>query len=95
MPSVWEETAGLAAMEQMIRGKPTIVADIGGLSEIVGDGGLKFSPGDVHSLAACMARFLDDPSLIDRIGKRALERATRLFTTGEMVANHMRLYQKL
>jgi len=30
-----EETAGLAAMEQMIRGRMVIAADIGGLSEVV------------------------------------------------------------
>src|SRR5207253_571717 len=48
MPSVWEETAGLAAIEQMMRGKLVIVSDIGGLGEIVSDGGLKFRPGDAR-----------------------------------------------
>ena len=43
MPSRWEETAGLAAIEQMMRGGVVVAADIGGLSEVVGDAGLKFS----------------------------------------------------
>ena len=32
MPSMWEETAGLAAIEQMMRGRLVIAADIGGLA---------------------------------------------------------------
>ena len=50
MPSQWEETAGLAVMEKMMRGGLVVVADIGGLSEVVGDAGLKFAPGDVETL---------------------------------------------
>ena len=46
MPSVWEETAGLSAIEHMMRGRVVIAAEIGGLSEVVGDAGLKFAPGD-------------------------------------------------
>jgi len=56
MPSVSEETAGLAAMEQMMRGRLVVCADIGGLTEIVGDAGLKFPPGDATALAACLRR---------------------------------------
>ncbi|MFZ0911571.1 MAG: glycosyltransferase family 4 protein [Candidatus Acidiferrales bacterium] len=95
MPSIWEETAGLAAMEQMARGKATIVADIGGLSEVVADGGLKFPPGDASALANCMAKLLDDPALIDSLGKRARDRAAELFSVHEMVNNHARVYRKI
>ena len=31
MPSEWEETAGLAAIEQMMRGGVVIASDIGGI----------------------------------------------------------------
>src|SRR6202051_5059582 len=54
MPSTWEEPAGLAAIEQMMRGRLVIVADIGGLAEVVGDAGLKFAPGNAVSLADCL-----------------------------------------
>ena len=36
MPSIKEETAGLAAMEQM-QGRLVVATDIGGLAEVVGD----------------------------------------------------------
>ena len=40
MPSVWEETAGLAAIEHMMRGRLVIASKIGGLGEVVGDAGI-------------------------------------------------------
>src|SRR5207244_12278931 len=43
MPSICEETAGLAAIEQMIRGRLVIVSDIGGLGEVVDGAGVKFA----------------------------------------------------
>jgi glycosyltransferase involved in cell wall biosynthesis len=54
MPSVWEETAGLAAIEQMMRGRVVLAADIGGLGEMVGDGGVKFRAFDSEDLASKM-----------------------------------------
>jgi glycogen synthase len=36
MLSVCEETAGLSAIEQMMRGRLVIVSVIGGLTEVVG-----------------------------------------------------------
>jgi glycosyltransferase involved in cell wall biosynthesis len=95
MPSIWEETAGLAAMEHMARGKPTIVADIGGLAEIVADSGLKFPPGDSQALADRMAKFLDDPALVLQLGAAARKRADQLFTESGMIRGHDQIYQKI
>ncbi len=44
IPSRCEEAAPLAAIEPMMRGGLVIAADIGGLGELVGSGGLKFPP---------------------------------------------------
>jgi glycogen synthase len=44
MPSVWEETAGLSAIEQMMRGRLVIASRIAGLGEMVGDAGSRFFP---------------------------------------------------
>src|SRR5262249_27347130 len=70
MPSIWEETAGLAAIEQMMRGRLVIISDIGGLAEVVGDAGLKCAPGNSGALADCMRRVLLDTSLIDTLGRK-------------------------
>jgi glycogen(starch) synthase len=95
MPSVWEETAGLAAIEQMMRGRLVIVSDIGGLGEIVGDAGLKCPPGDATALASAMRNVLQQPALIDSFGERARERALSFFARERMVAEHARVYRRL
>jgi glycogen synthase len=95
MPSIWEETAGLAAMEQMMRGRLVIVSDIGGLGEVVADAGLKFRPGDVDGLCACMRRVLDHPEIVQEYGAKARARARMLFRRERMVVEHGRLYRML
>jgi glycogen synthase len=93
VPSVWEETAGLAAIEQMMRGILVIASDVGGLGEIVGDAGLKFPPGDVNQLAYCMRAVLQDRSLIRSYGQKARERALQLFGRGRMIQEHADTYR--
>src|ERR1700737_1281917 len=56
MPSVWEETAGISALDQMMSGYLVIASDIGGLSEVVGDGGMLFPPGDAEALKNLMRK---------------------------------------
>lgn len=95
MPSICEETAGLAAMEQMMRGRLVIVSDIGGLGEVVDRAGLKFPPGDVPALTLCLERVLNSPSLVGEIGIQARQRALALFSQSAMVAQHVNLYIRI
>jgi len=94
MPSRWEETAGLAAIEQMMRGGIVIAADIGGLSEVVGDAGLKFSAGDSGALYSCLRKVLEQPSLADSLGSAARARAVKLFNCESMIQEHVSLYRE-
>jgi glycosyltransferase involved in cell wall biosynthesis len=93
MPSVWEETAGLAAMEQMMRGRAVLAADIGGLGEVVGDGGVKFRPFDSEDLAKRMVE-LTDPEFRSNVGAAAKARAARLFRLERMVNEHKALFRQ-
>ena len=95
MPSICEETAGLAAIEHMMRGRLLIAADIGGLSEVVDGAGLKFRPGDAEDLATCMQRVLEDGKLTDELGRRARERAEEMFGVNRMVDEHRALFSRL
>jgi glycosyltransferase involved in cell wall biosynthesis len=92
IPSVCEETAGLAAIEQMMRGRLVIASNIGGLGEVVGDAGLRCEPGNVDSLASCMKSVILDRSLIDSIGMHARKRATQLFMRARMIQEHATIY---
>jgi glycosyltransferase involved in cell wall biosynthesis len=95
MPSIWEETAGLAAMEQMTRGRLVIAADIGGLGEVVDGAGLKFTAGNVEQLTACMQRVIEDPTLVNEIGGRARSRCLDLFRESQMIENHVAVYRQV
>jgi glycosyltransferase involved in cell wall biosynthesis len=95
MPSVWEETAGLAAMEQMMRGRLVIASDVGGLGEIVGDVGLKCPPGDGIALADCMRTVLLNRSIVDSYGRKARERALHLFARERMLHEHASVYREV
>jgi glycosyltransferase involved in cell wall biosynthesis len=93
MPSTWEETAGLAAIEQMMRGRLVIAADIGGLAEVLGDTGLKFPSGNVVSLVNCLRSVIENPALIASYGENARSRALQLFQRSKMLIEHAGIYR--
>ena len=95
MPSLWEETAGLSAIEQMARGRAVVVSNLGGLAEVVGDAGLKAPPGDATALAACLRRLIDEPDLLRELGTRAKIRAAAVFSLDRMIDEHYQLFEKL
>ena len=65
VPSQWEETFGLVAVEAMAAGTPAIVAGHGALPELVTDGwdGALFPPRDVVALAELFADVEDGADL--------------------------------
>jgi len=71
MDDVW----GLVLLEAMAFGKPVICSRFAGAREMVADeeNGFLADPRNVEFLAACMRRFIDDPSLIERFGARSRE----------------------
>lgn len=71
-PSLCHENAPLAALEAMACGKPTIVSQVGGLAELVEQGGgLAVKAGDVGDLAGAMARVADDDTFCRESSERA------------------------
>jgi glycosyltransferase involved in cell wall biosynthesis len=95
MPSLAGEVFGLAALENMFRGKLLIVSEIGALMEVVGDAGLTFPAGDAKALADCLRRALQPDGFAEEMGCRAISRAISIFTAEQMVEDHMALYQRL
>ena len=95
IPTTMEETAGLAAMEQMVRGRPVIASAIGGLGELVRDAGLTFSPGDPQALARAMKRILDEPGLGASLGAAGRQRILLSFSYRGMIEAHARLYREV
>ena len=75
VPSIYEPF-GLVALEAMASGCPCIVADTGGLREVVPEGervGLRFNGGDAEHLGTMIERLLVDGKLRDRLVAEASE----------------------
>jgi glycogen(starch) synthase len=79
VPSLYEPF-GLVALEAMASGCPCIVADTGGLREVVPPGervGLRFNGGDAEHLGIMIERLLTDDALRDRLVVQAREHVLR------------------
>jgi glycogen synthase len=79
VPSIYEPF-GLVALEAMASGCPCIVADTGGLREVVPPGervGLRFNGGDAEHLGLMIERLLIDHDLRDRLVTEASEHVLR------------------
>jgi len=72
VPSIYEPF-GIVALEATASGTPLVVADTGGLREIVEHGvtGLRFEPGDVTGLARAVGSVLSDEVLAHRLVRDA------------------------
>lgn len=79
-PSLGEEALGLSAGEALACGLPVVASDLGGLPEVVGEGGVLVKPRDVEGLARAFERLLDDVDLARAMARRGGERIGRLFT---------------
>lgn len=91
IPTVSEETAGFSALEQMMAGKAIIASEIGALPEEIGEAGLTFRPGGAAELADCMERLIVSPESAESLGRRARERALRLYDAKLMIARYAEL----
>jgi glycogen synthase len=93
VPSLYEPF-GLVALEAMASGCPCIVADTGGLREIVPEDdrvGLRFNGGDPEHLATMVERLLTDDALRDRLVAEASEHVLR-FDWGDVARQTAALY---
>lgn len=96
-------TSPLKLFEYMAMGKPTVVADLPSIREVLHDGeqALLVAPDDPAAMAAAMARLTADPELRGRLGRAAAalapsytweRRARRIaqFMAGELAARNWR-----
>jgi glycogen(starch) synthase len=95
VPSLYEPF-GLVALEAMASGCPCIVADTGGLREVVPnqDVGLRFRSRDPKSLGRMVERVLTDDALRDRLVLQASEHVLR-FDWADVARRTGEVYQRL
>jgi len=76
-PVIWTETFGLAAIEAMACGVPTIVASDTGTAWAAGDGALIFKRGDSEDLARKIRLLYKDRDLLNSIAEKGRQQVTQ------------------
>jgi glycosyltransferase involved in cell wall biosynthesis len=94
-PSILPESFGIVALEAGAAGKPAVVADVGGLRDVVVDGetGFLVPPGEEEPLRAALARLIADPALRQRLGEAAQQRVRRVFSPEAVVPMFEQAYE--
>lgn len=95
LPSAWEETFGLVAVEAMVAGVPPIAADHGSFSELITPGvdGALFSPGDPAALALAIADADRNPEQYEAYGEQARKTYEQRFDPGRSVGELLDIYR--
>jgi glycogen(starch) synthase len=95
VPSIYEPF-GLVALEAMASGCPCIVADTGGLREVVPheEAGLRFRARDPVALGEMVERLLSDPGLRQRLVAEASEHVLR-FDWADVAESTAAVYSEL
>ncbi len=93
-PSRWQEAFGLVLAEAMSCGKPVVATAVGGIPEVVEDGGTGFlaPPGDPAALAAKLVLLANDPALRERMGRAGRERVAAHFDVRAVTRELMEVY---
>jgi glycosyltransferase involved in cell wall biosynthesis len=96
LPSRWEN-APYTVLETMAAGRPLVASGVGGVPEMVEDGreALLAADQDVAAHLAAVERLLDDHELGRGLGAAARARVEREFTSDEMAARSLEVYQRV
>ena len=96
IPSLYEPF-GIVALEALAGGAPLIVAETGGLAELVRStgAGLMFEPGNSEQLATCIERIFDEPELAAELGRTATRVLTERFSWDVIAGETVRWYEQL
>ncbi|WP_338091152.1 glycosyltransferase family 4 protein [Pelotomaculum isophthalicicum] len=95
-PSLYEPF-GIVALEAMAARTPVVVADSGGLGEIINHGidGLKTYTGDSHSLAQNILSVLKQPQFGDKLRENAYYRVLNEFNWGKIAWQTASVYREV
>ena len=95
LPSAWEETFGLAAVEAMALGVAPVAAAHGAFPELITDGvdGALFRPGDPAALADVLALADTDQGKFEEYGARARKTYEQRFDPADSLHGLLEIYR--
>lgn len=94
LPSLGE-VMPMSVLEAMSRSLPVIGTDVGAVPEVVGDGGIIVTPGDVCALASAMQSLAAAPEERARLGRNAHRRIAERYTDAAQARAVFDLYRAL
>lgn len=96
LPSLGEGISN-TLLEAMATGLPALATAVGGNVELLEAGvtGDTFIPGDIHSLAAVIERYVRNPAMCCAHGRAARQRVVRHFSLQAMVSAYQDIYLTL
>lgn len=91
------ESFGLTALEAMASEVPVVATRVGGIPEVVEDGGcgFLFEVGDIEHMAGAALKVLKEDAERKRLGARGREIAISNFTTDKIIPQYEQLYERL
>lgn len=85
MPSLWEGQP-IALLEALAIGKPCIVSDVDGISEVINNGvnGYLVKPKDIAGLTQAMNQAIDNPEILGQLANAGVNTITEKFLAQNM-----------
>jgi glycosyltransferase involved in cell wall biosynthesis len=95
LPSVWEETFGLVAVEAMAAGVPPVAAGHGSFAELITHGvdGVLFTPGDPAALGSAIADADSHPQQYETYGELARKTYEERFDPERSLEDLLKVYR--
>lgn len=92
MPSRWEGQP-LTLREALMTGTPAIASDVGGIPEILGDGGVLVPYGDVGGFRGAVQELLSAPGTAERLAAAAARRGREMPDGDDVVESVLAVYR--
>jgi glycosyltransferase involved in cell wall biosynthesis len=93
----FQENSPLCVAEAMAAGVPVVASSVGGLPEMVEEGGsgLLVNPRDAGGIAEGLLRVVGDPALARAMGERGRELARRRYRASDVAARTLDVYREI
>lgn len=87
------EALSFAILEAMSAGKPLVVTDVGGNSELAENCGIVVKHGDANAFASAIKRLMDDGEQREKLGTAAAKRAAESFDLNKLAWDVFETYK--